>query len=515
MCVREQKGERVGMRGFVYMFGTLVLSLMFSGCDVGHKYIQRETILDKVISIPEKLVLDIPKIPPLCDSMSGLKKDLIPVDGGMLYYEEEGQGVPLILLNPGPGGSHHCFHPHFSCLKDTMRIIYYDMRGVGKSSRDDTGEYYTIKHAVEDIEQLRQALHIDSWVVLGWSFGGFLAQCYALTYPESVKGMILVASADGLSKVNMKPSRQQMFISQKEREAIKKIFASERDGKLSLAQLLYNKDLCGDWKRQHYYKPTNDEMIRSALYEWLPAPGFREIICPDTNKINLAGLFDDCEIPTLIFEGKWDLTWNTDKIEFMRKNHPHARVELCEKSGHKIFADEPEKFFGILREFLENIKEIKIKYKPGEKLTFPEPVSEFVRSVMIADALTDKKEKEKQFLHIYDQAVRENETDPEVWNAIANYFVDKSYEKSLDAFCRYERCEKKASPDKWLNVGYCIKAWQGHLLDLLGRREEAIACYKEALKTCDGKDVSYYMKIDRAWLEARLKKPFSWDMFKF
>ena len=63
------------------------------------------------------------------------------------------------------------------------------------------------------------------------------------------------------------------------------------------------------------------------------------------DQISLDGKFDDFEIPTLLVEAKWDLTWDTDKAEFMRKNHPHAQFEYFEKSGHCIFGDEPEKFF--------------------------------------------------------------------------------------------------------------------------------------------------------------------------
>ena len=127
-----------------------------------------------------------------------------------------------------------------------------------------------------------------------------------------------------------------------------------REGKLTPVQAGYNAHLAGDWKRQGYYKPTADEFIREALYEWSPAPGFNGLISNDKRKIALDGKFDDFEVPTLIFEAKWDLTWwNPDRAEIMRKNHPHAQVEIFEKSGHKIFADEPEKFFSIHRDFLK------------------------------------------------------------------------------------------------------------------------------------------------------------------
>lgn len=160
-------------------------------------YTDRETVLDQVVSIPRQLVLDIPNLPPLCNEIADLKKGFIAVPDGKIYYEQEGQGLPLVLINGGPGGTHHFFHPYFSQLKDHAQIIYYDQRGTGKSSAGDTGKTYTIKQAVEDLESLRKALKLEKWVVLGSSYGGLLAQYYALTYPDRVAGLILVAALDG------------------------------------------------------------------------------------------------------------------------------------------------------------------------------------------------------------------------------------------------------------------------------------------------------------------------------
>jgi pimeloyl-ACP methyl ester carboxylesterase len=173
-----------------------------------------------------------------------------------------------VLINGGPGGTHHGFHPYFSRLKDSARIIYYDQRGTGKSSTDATGKTYTIKQAVEDLEYLRKTLKIGKWCVLGWSYGGLLAQCYALTYPEHVIGLILVAATIGVSDSIMKPVKAQMFISQAEEDAITNIGGNGNEGKLTSAQVIYNKHLSGDWKRYNYYKPTREELIRKALYEW-------------------------------------------------------------------------------------------------------------------------------------------------------------------------------------------------------------------------------------------------------
>ncbi len=245
----------------------IILSLALPACDWFRNPSIRETIFDKVVNIPDKLILDISKLPPLCDEIFDLKKGFIDILDGKLYYEEEGRGIPLVLINGGPGGTHHDFHPCFSRARDFAHIIYYDQRGTGKSSIDNTGKTYSVRQAVEDLESLRKALKIDQWVVLGWSYGEFLAQCYALTYPENVNGLILVAAADGPKKVKMKPSRQQMFISKEEQAAIRKVWLAEGDGQLTLVQALYNAHLTGDWKRQSYYKPTPEGFIREALYE--------------------------------------------------------------------------------------------------------------------------------------------------------------------------------------------------------------------------------------------------------
>lgn len=166
-----------------------------------------------------------------------------------------------------------------------------------------------------------------------------------------------------------------MFLSRTELDAIENIGKKANEGKITSEQCIYNKHLCGDWKRYNYYKPTKEEFIRTALYGWRPAPGFVESMRPESDKINLKDKFDDFKIPTLIIEAKWDLQWwNPARADVMRKNHPHAQVEIFEKSGHKIFVDEPEKFFTLLKEFLKKSSQAKITYKPGNRITWPKPI---------------------------------------------------------------------------------------------------------------------------------------------
>jgi len=498
---------------FQIFCGTTIIFL--AGCNLFQKEqeFRRETIFDKIVNIETDIIKDLPYLPPLCDKISNLKKGDVPIKDGKLYYEEEGQGLPLVLINGGPGGTHHVFHPEFSQLKDVARIIYYDQRGTGKSSHDPTGNTYTIKQAIEDLDELRKTLGFDRWVVLGWSYGGLLAQCYTLAYPKHVSGLVLVASSEALPSTIHKRSRTRLFLSQEEQDTIKNIWSKLEAGELTLQQSTYNAQLNGDWKRQNYYKPTQSEIIRSTLYEWQPAQNFRTFIGSEQQKINLHGLFDDFKILTIIFEGRWDLTWDTDKFELMQKNHPHAKLHIFEKSGHRIFGDEQEKFFTLVRTFLKKAAATKETAIPGKKITWPQPISDIERQLIRADALP-KEEKDKQLLNLYKQALEENSKQRMVWIALANYFIKAQdhAEELLHTLQKLENSIQQTDSEHWKRFGYVIKAWQGHMLDLLGRRNEAIQHYKKALKINNGQRDNYFgatnIYIDQKWLENRLNTPF-------
>ncbi len=228
----------------------------------------RERARDGITHVEKELILNVPDVRRLCDQMD-ITKRRVTIGDCQLYCEIEGDGLPLVLLHGGPGATHHCFHPSFSIARDFAKIVYYDQRGCGISDYKK-GAGYSIIQAVDDLENLRKSLDIESWVVLGHSYGGLLAQCYALKYPESLSGMVLVGSSVAMP-VAMKPTRQYEFISRKERGRIRAIRANKR---LSSEQGVYNAFLNGDWKRQDYYKPSKEEIARIARYEWKHDPSF-------------------------------------------------------------------------------------------------------------------------------------------------------------------------------------------------------------------------------------------------
>jgi pimeloyl-ACP methyl ester carboxylesterase len=125
--------------------------------------------------------------------------------GVRLFVDIEGPGlVPdgpsmrekpaLVLLHGGPGYDHSGFKPLFSRLADLAQIVYVDHRGHGRSDRRPPAEW-TLDTFADDVVRLCDALGLVKPVVLGQSFGGFVAQRYLARHPAHPAKVILSSTS--------------------------------------------------------------------------------------------------------------------------------------------------------------------------------------------------------------------------------------------------------------------------------------------------------------------------------
>lgn len=113
-------------------------------------------------------------------------------DGHTMYYETHGNpnGKPAVVIHGGPGGGLERFHLRYFDL-DKWYVVLFDQRGCGHSMPAGSLTNNTTWHLVEDIERLRNHLHIHKWMVVGGSWGTTLGLAYSQTYPKSVSSMVL------------------------------------------------------------------------------------------------------------------------------------------------------------------------------------------------------------------------------------------------------------------------------------------------------------------------------------
>ncbi|TGE15797.1 alpha/beta fold hydrolase [Hymenobacter elongatus] len=119
---------------------------------------------------------------------------LLTSDSVRLYVQLAGHGTPCVYVHGGPGAGSYSFEKlGGNQLEDQLRMIYYDQRGSGRSASSPRNRY-SMQRMVQDLEELRQQLGLESWVVLAHSFGGAIATAYAVQYPQRVRALVLVNS---------------------------------------------------------------------------------------------------------------------------------------------------------------------------------------------------------------------------------------------------------------------------------------------------------------------------------
>ncbi|MBN1220953.1 MAG: alpha/beta hydrolase [Anaerolineae bacterium] len=129
-----------------------------------------------------------------------------------LYHFAAGEGRNVLIIHGGPGYPYRQLWLGLEPLTNKFKFHFYDQRGCGRSTRPidrfSSGNYYQnvqtldqtlgLGAQIADIERIRQILGDEKLILIGHSWGGFLAALYAAEFPEHVEAMILVAPADVL-----------------------------------------------------------------------------------------------------------------------------------------------------------------------------------------------------------------------------------------------------------------------------------------------------------------------------
>ncbi len=127
------------------------------------------------------------------------------VNGVRLFFEVAGSKVAsrdgqrsdqptLLVLHGGPGFDHHGMRPYFDRFADIAQVIYLDHRGNGRSDHGPR-ESWNLFQWGDDVRAFCDALDIERPVVLGHSFGGFVAQSYLTRHGDHPAKVILSSTA--------------------------------------------------------------------------------------------------------------------------------------------------------------------------------------------------------------------------------------------------------------------------------------------------------------------------------
>ena len=111
-----------------------------------------------------------------------------------IYYEESGQGEPLLLV-PGLSGVGSFWAPQVADFKRDFRVVIHDHRGTGQSTHSRIT--YSVEQMAADVLKLMDTLGIEAAHFVGHSTGGAIGQILAIEHPRRLKSLVLSATWAG------------------------------------------------------------------------------------------------------------------------------------------------------------------------------------------------------------------------------------------------------------------------------------------------------------------------------
>ena len=224
----------------------------------------------------------------------------VPIDGFQLYYESAGDGEPLVLI-PGFGSGASLWSRQIGPLARHFRVVSFDPRGVAQSDKPEGAQ--TISLLADDLAELLRFLSIAKTHVVGVSFGGFVAQEFALRYPQMTRKLVLCCTSfGGPNHVGPAP------------EVMSEIMQPRAAGDVS------------------------EEMYRVQLQA---AVGF-----------NAEDRLSAIKSPTLIVSGDADVIVPVQKSHNLARQIPNAELRLVSGGTHTFFIEQADEFNQVLTEWL-------------------------------------------------------------------------------------------------------------------------------------------------------------------
>jgi proline iminopeptidase len=297
------------------------------------------------------------------DHVYPVQDGFVDANGAMIYYTMMGRGEPLLILHGGPGAAHDYFLPYLLPLARHHKVIFIDERGSGKSQKLEDRSAYTIENMVEDVEAVRQGLGLGKIDLLGHSYGGALAQAYALKYQRNLNHLILASTWSSSAALNDVFVRMKQNMAPELRARIDRLEAQGLfgQGKPYEKNRYSNEYMIAAWGEGYFpyvyhnrpdpnYDPTALGMGWDLYREMWGEHG-EFIIDGNLKSVEYTDRLAGIKVPTLMVVGEHD-ECEPALSQAMHEKIAGSKMVVLPNSGHMTFVDQTGMFIKTVDEFL-------------------------------------------------------------------------------------------------------------------------------------------------------------------
>ncbi len=250
----------------------------------------------------------------------------------------------LFVIHGGPGGEHGSYKPTLSPLANRVQIVYFDLRGQGRSARGPK-ESYTLENNVEDMEALRKHLGLTKIAALGTSYGGIVAMAYAIKYSKNVSHLILVATSPDSRCLNYARQSVAGRGTEEQKAAVDALLSGRFENDEAVRDYLR---IMGSFYSLKY-NPMQAEEKLSRLKCSAEASNF--VFAGFIRDFDLKEDLHKIECPTLILAGRHDWICPPELSQDIAQLIPHSDLRIFENSSHAIASDETEAYLDAIKGF--------------------------------------------------------------------------------------------------------------------------------------------------------------------
>lgn len=238
-------------------------------------------------------------------------------------------------------------------LGEKLRVIAKDQRGVLRSDPLKEDTEFGLNDIIADCEALREQLGIQSWTVLGHSFGGYVALKYAHEHPNSLKKVIYEAPTFDLglsSKSMIKRALQLLDPEHEHNRYIQQDSYTTKDLWHAIGKVYQE---LGEEKKDSIYLKALEPHVLNSIYENAKLPaGSWERTQLFTKKLeeeelifeSLLPLLPSVKQPSLLLHGKFDPVLCEQQKDYFTANSHDGKMVVFENSAHFPRLEEPQKY---------------------------------------------------------------------------------------------------------------------------------------------------------------------------
>jgi pimeloyl-ACP methyl ester carboxylesterase len=254
-------------------------------------------------------------------------------DKGIVHYEVYGRGRPVILLH-GWLGSWGLWQETMGYLGEFYRTYALDFWGFGESGKKS--DSYYVEDFVILVDQFMEQLGIIQAPLVGHSMGGTVGLSVSIQYPKRVGKVVVIGSPIVGSSLSF----------------LLKLF-----GRRPIAFLVYN----NMWAFKLFYRVLGPLYTKDRRWPEMMDRDLSKITLESfllsissLRKTDLRPKLHTIKCPAMGMFGDRDIVVHPKQWKAMEEGIPHARIERFHEAGHFPMLDEPSRFMGLLKDFLDS-----------------------------------------------------------------------------------------------------------------------------------------------------------------